>query len=551
MTKEEKLNSYLMDSWVKSENDKAGESGRSMVEMLGTLAIMGVLSVGGVAGYRYAMDKFNANTILNEVSKRAMTASQQRLIGQPINLNEYGVAKIQDFDVGHTNDVDGDTAFFSLSVAGVPKGVCDKVIENKLRTASQVYVGETDVTDGGTCDDDDSTIEFVFANTLDTNAEPGAEPTPTPDPTPEPTPEPAGPCIEYGADGETCTKCNAGYYLTASGCTMCQGGTYSAAGATACTDCPSGTNAEPGSSTCTAVTGECGYGEVIYSNTLWAVNNPTSVIDNDGVCDASCPGKCYGYTSKGSDQYQNGFEGRYVCENGSCTCIIPTDDPCKSVPDSNATTLCNCYCLAAGTQITLANGQTKAIEDITYDDDLLVWDFDKGAFASAKPLWIQKKQIASQYNLLTFSDGSTLKTINQHRIFNKEAGKFTYPMTDDTPIGTTTFTADGREVTLVSKEVIVESVDFYNIITDYHMNCFANGILTSCRLSNLYPIRDMKYVTDNRDPVPYEGNFDTLPRKWYDGLRLAEQPTEINRGNDVVFVDSITGYVQNLISLAV
>ena len=31
------------------------EFGRSMVEMLGVLAIIGVLSVGGIAGYRYAM----------------------------------------------------------------------------------------------------------------------------------------------------------------------------------------------------------------------------------------------------------------------------------------------------------------------------------------------------------------------------------------------------------------------------------------------------------------------------------------------------------------
>lgn len=41
------------------------QSGRSMVEMLGVLAIIGVLSIGGIAGYRYAMDKNEANTYLN------------------------------------------------------------------------------------------------------------------------------------------------------------------------------------------------------------------------------------------------------------------------------------------------------------------------------------------------------------------------------------------------------------------------------------------------------------------------------------------------------
>ncbi len=157
------------------ESGESGESGRSMVEMLGTLAIMGVLSVGAVAGYRYAIDKFNANTILDGISKRAVTASQQRLVGQSINLNEYGVDEIQGYTVTHTNDVDGDTAFFSLSVTGVPKGICDKVIQDKLRTATEVWLNtNTDVTDGGTCDDNENgnTIEFVFANTLDPNALP-------------------------------------------------------------------------------------------------------------------------------------------------------------------------------------------------------------------------------------------------------------------------------------------------------------------------------------------------------------------------------------------
>ena len=35
---------------------------------------------------------------------------------------------------------------------------------------------------------------------------------------------------------------------------------------------------------------------------------------------------------------------------------------------------------------------------------------------------------------------------------------------------------------------------FYNVITENHYNLFANGILTSCKLSNKYHIEDMKYV---------------------------------------------------------
>ena len=42
--------------------------GRSMIEMLGVLAIVGVLSVGGIAGYSKAMEKFKVNRAIEEYS---------------------------------------------------------------------------------------------------------------------------------------------------------------------------------------------------------------------------------------------------------------------------------------------------------------------------------------------------------------------------------------------------------------------------------------------------------------------------------------------------
>ena len=55
-------------------NFKKLESGRSMVEMLGVLAIIGVLSVGGIAGYSLSMRRHRANQIVDYVAKHAMTA---------------------------------------------------------------------------------------------------------------------------------------------------------------------------------------------------------------------------------------------------------------------------------------------------------------------------------------------------------------------------------------------------------------------------------------------------------------------------------------------
>ena len=58
------------------------ESGRSMVEMLGVLAIVGVLSVGGIAGYSQAMSKFKVTKALDQVQTiitniRTLYASQR------------------------------------------------------------------------------------------------------------------------------------------------------------------------------------------------------------------------------------------------------------------------------------------------------------------------------------------------------------------------------------------------------------------------------------------------------------------------------------------
>ena len=47
------------------------ESGRSMVEMLAVLAIVGVLSVGGIAGYTMAMNRYQAGQIFDYAIKLA------------------------------------------------------------------------------------------------------------------------------------------------------------------------------------------------------------------------------------------------------------------------------------------------------------------------------------------------------------------------------------------------------------------------------------------------------------------------------------------------
>jgi len=64
------------------------ETGRSMVEMLGVLAIIGVLSVGGIAGYSKAMDSYRVNKTIDQVSQIATNI--RILFGSQKNYADLG-----------------------------------------------------------------------------------------------------------------------------------------------------------------------------------------------------------------------------------------------------------------------------------------------------------------------------------------------------------------------------------------------------------------------------------------------------------------------------
>ncbi len=78
------------------------DSGRSMVEMLGVLAVIGVLSIAGIMGYTYAMTKYQANQIIAEINYIANDIEMQMHRGnKTVSLGDpYGSAGADD---GHIN----------------------------------------------------------------------------------------------------------------------------------------------------------------------------------------------------------------------------------------------------------------------------------------------------------------------------------------------------------------------------------------------------------------------------------------------------------------
>ena len=101
------------------------ETGRSMVEMLGVLAIIGVLSVGGVYGYGVAMKKHKANELLHQASMLATTVSAQIMSGKnPTTLDSFANSDLGTFTL--ETYTDGDNTF-KLKISDIDADVCEQM----------------------------------------------------------------------------------------------------------------------------------------------------------------------------------------------------------------------------------------------------------------------------------------------------------------------------------------------------------------------------------------------------------------------------------------
>ena len=80
------------DASLKPDDDNIENAGRSMVEMLGVLAIIGVLSVGAIAGYSKAMMKYKLNQHAEAVNMLINNALQikDKLAYEANTLTAYG-----------------------------------------------------------------------------------------------------------------------------------------------------------------------------------------------------------------------------------------------------------------------------------------------------------------------------------------------------------------------------------------------------------------------------------------------------------------------------
>ncbi len=144
-------------------------------------------------------------------------------------------------------------------------------------------------------------------------------------------------------------------------------------------------------------------------------------------------------------------------------------------------------CLVEGTPITLADGTTKAVEDIVVGDMVLIFNHVTGK-TEAMPVIFNnhQDQEAAMYEVvhLNFSNGEEVKIVSSHGFFDMTEMKYVY-ITDENYeefIGHDFYAlgdGNGEVVTLTDAYVEEEYTRIFCPVSYFHMNSFANGFLNT------------------------------------------------------------------------
>ena len=150
-------------------------------------------------------------------------------------------------------------------------------------------------------------------------------------------------------------------------------------------------------------------------------------------------------------------------------------------------------CFTPDTLIMLADGSQKRVDELTADDKILAWDFFTGTYV-AKDISLLVNHGEDLYSVanLVFSDGTMLRLIGEHGVFDYDLNKYIYFTVDNMEeyIGHrfVQYAADGTYnlVTLVEAYETEEYTSAWSVSSAITSNAFASGLLTVAPPEDFY-----------------------------------------------------------------
>lgn len=175
-------------------------------------------------------------------------------------------------------------------------------------------------------------------------------------------------------------------------------------------------------------------------------------------------------------------------------------------------------CIAMGTMITLADGSQKAVEELTGEEMLLVWNLQTGTFDTAPILFIDSDPSATyQIINLSFSDGTTVKVIYEHGFWDITLNQYVYLDKEASQyighwFNKQTTTAEGiltsASVQLIGVTITQEVTTAYSPVTYSHLCYYVNGMLSMPGgIEGLFNIFEVDAETMKYDEVQMQADI--------------------------------------------
>lgn len=306
------------------------------------------------------------------------------------------------------------------------------------------------------------------------------------------------------------------------------------------------------------------HGEEYYKVTISATNSTITVEGDlysaDGTSMSSSTSTCYARGSvKVSISASFGYQNPSITiGNASHTSGQSTNVGAPITITGSAES-----CIAAGTLITLADGTQKKVEDLTLEDQLLVFNHETGRYEVAGIIFIENDGW-DYYNVinLAFSNGTVTRIIYEHALFDITLNKYVYITEANYTefIGHEFAVQNGNAidtVTMTDAFVTREYTGCYSLVTTYHLNYFIDGLFSIPGgidgLFNIFEYGDgLKYDEEKMNAdiekyglFTYEDFADYIPEEVYEMFPAAYFKVAIGKG--MLTFEDILGYIDQFL----
>jgi|GEM_PF-5805123 len=254
-----------------------------------------------------------------------------------------------------------------------------------------------------------------------------------------------------------------------------------------------------------------------------------------------------GVVGEGPTQSTLTVDGKTVTqysETGSITAWTDISDGAVVTEDMTIGTF---SCILSGNKVTLADGSTKLIDDVTTEDKLMTFNFYKGELDGNYPMYVMKHEnVVADVITVTLDNGTILEMCDWQQFF--DMGKKSYFDIDAVnykeAVGRDImFIDNGMETTarIVNATLETRICTSYEIFTEYNKNFVANGILTvepETYLQGVYTIGDDLKIdveqyqkdVDIYGRYTYEEFADIMTSDEFEKMNIADKKIAVGKG---------------------